>query len=181
MIYSLGNNTYEIDNGYLFENVKQGNYYEATKQIMHTVPESAVFGTQEVYIGVVSIYLDLESKHLESSVNHLLDVIGNIGGSFELISYIILSIYIILRKNLYFYTIIKRIRDFQMSQDELDVKVYRKRGPKRAEETKIPNNTKRFNASEHRTSSNNQPQYKSLGMYRFDQKDIYSKSSLLRK
>ena len=169
MKYTLENNTFEIDNGYLFENIKQGNYYEATQQTTNIVSDSIIFAsndTDNVNIGVISILLDSESKRHESDVNHLLDVIGTIGGSFELIHYIILTIYITLRKNLYFYAIIKNIRDFQMSQDEVKIKVFnvRSRTSGIAEETKIPQNTKKFDESEHKTVSNNQPQYESLGM-----------------
>ena len=164
MIFSLENNTYEIDNGYLFENVKKGHYYEATRQISNKLFHANMRLNSE--FGKITFKLDLDSKHLESEVNHILDVIGTIGGSFELIHYIILTVYIALRKNLYFYAIIKNIRDFQMSQDEVKINIFnvRSRTSGIAEETKMPQNTKKFDESEHKTVSNNQPQYESLGM-----------------
>ena len=117
----LKNSTFEIENGYIFSNTKAGNYYEATKQVMNKKAEAL----EEYFdLGVISIIVDADSTHLESSVNHILDVIGTIGGSFELVHYFLLIIYLTIRKNLYFYTIIKRINEFQRSQNTLNVKVY---------------------------------------------------------
>ena len=153
MTYTLENNTFEIDNGYLFDSIKQGNYYEATQQITNTIPipSSSLSVEQDYNIGYASILFDSESRHIESKVNHLLDVIGTIGGSFELIHFVLLTIYVTLRNNLYFYTIINKIRKFQISQDEVDIKVLKSKDPNRAEEAKIPHNTKKFDDSGHKT------------------------------
>ena len=98
----------------MFENKKKGNYYEVTRDVTNkfkSIPtEGSIFGE-------FTIMLDSDSIEYESNVNHILDVIGTIGGSFELVHYSILIIYITLRKNLYFYTMLKRIYDFKMSQN----------------------------------------------------------------
>ena len=177
MIFSLENNTYEIDNGYLFENVKRGHYYEATRQISNKLFHANMRLNSE--FGKITFKLDLDSKHLESEVNHILDVIGTIGGSFELIHYILLTIYITLRKNLYFYTIIKSIRNFQNSQNVLEVKVYKgqSRISRVVEETKIPeklektkilkksDKNKKLDDSGHRTVQTVYNHKDTMGMY----------------
>ena len=108
----------------MFENVKKGNYYEATRQVTNVVSR---YPSQEYPFWSVFIVLDSDSIHLEGKVNHILDVIGTIGGSFELIHYVIFLFYISLRNNLYFHTILKKINQFEYSQDDLNIKAYPKR------------------------------------------------------
>ena len=67
--------------------------------------------------------LDPESTHIESKVNHILEVIGTIGGSVELVHYVLLLMYSRLRKNLYFHTLINRMHDYHSSHNHFDEKV----------------------------------------------------------
>ena len=54
-----------------------------------------------------------------------MDIIGYIGGSFELVHYIIFMVYSYFSKSLYYYTIINGISDFQRSQNKVDIKSHR--------------------------------------------------------
>ena len=104
----------------MFDNIKRGNYYEVTRRVEN---KNNVSPSEDYPFGYIIVHLDSESKHIESSVNHVLEVIGTIGGSFELIHYSILILYATLRKNLYFHTIINRIHDYQRFQNRLNIKV----------------------------------------------------------
>ena len=115
------NNTYEINNGYLFDDIKAGNNY----QIIDHMSNRAVIDTiQEEAFGYVFIVLDSKSNHIESSTNSIFDIIGTIGGSFELIHYVIFTMYFSLRNNLYLHTMINRVNSYKSSQKEPDIKMH---------------------------------------------------------
>ena len=112
------NNTFEINNGIFFDNIKTGNYYQITEQTVNKVVRTPY---EEDSIGLIYVVLDSKSSHLESSTNSILDIIGTIGGSFELIHYIILTMFLSLRKNLYFHTMINRVNSYQNNQNVSDI------------------------------------------------------------
>ena len=101
--------------------MNRGNYYEVTRQVSDKLSRTPV---EENLLWVFTFMLDSESIHVEGQVNHILDMIGTIGGAFELIHYTIFIVYFSLRNNLYFHTILSKIHDFKNSQDNLNVKVY---------------------------------------------------------
>ena len=118
------NNTFEINNGFLFDNIKTGNYYQITEQTVNKVVRAPY---EQDSIGLIYVVLDSKSSHLESSTNSILDIIGTIGGSFELIHYVILTMFLSLRKNLYFHTMINRVNIYQSNQNKLDMSMHKNR------------------------------------------------------
>ena len=102
--------------------MKKGSYYEVNKHSTNIFEKSEA---GDYRFGEIYIALDSESKHLESNVHNILDIIGTIGGSFELVHYIIFIIYCTFRQNLYFYSMIKGIGDFKKSQDKVDIKKHK--------------------------------------------------------
>ena len=104
----------------MFDNIKRGNHYEVTRRVTNY---NQVFPEEGFPFGFITINLDSESNYLESSVNHILEVIGTIGGSVELVHYVLLLMYSRLRKNLYFHTLINRMHDYHSSHNHFDEKV----------------------------------------------------------
>ena len=133
--------------------MKKGSYYEVKQYNINTfVRNDSAFEP----FGVVHITLDSESKHLESSVSHILDIIGYIGGSFELVHYIIFMVYSYFSKSLYYYTIINGISDFQRSQNKVDIKSHRtqpKMSRQNRQQTEIQRRPRRYDESDEHDES----------------------------
>ena len=104
--------------------MKKGNYYEIKEHIINNLE---MYSSENYPFGYIYISLDSESIHLQSSVHHILEVLGTIGGSFELVHYIIFIIYSTFRKNLYFHSMIKGISDFQKFQNQVGIKIHKNR------------------------------------------------------
>ena len=116
------NNTYEVDDGYIFSNKKKGNFYEISDIRKDSVSKySYDFGGA---ISITSLTLDTESKHYESKVNHFMDAIGTIGGIFEILLMMISLVYSKIRKNLYYQSIINELnRQKQEDDDRSSIKI----------------------------------------------------------
>ena len=105
------NNTYEIDNGYFFSDVKKGNFYQISKQTSNSI---SLIDTSIRNLASISATLDLESKHYKSSVYHFIEAIGTIGGIYELLFQAILVMYFSIRKNLYFYSFLAELNKLSL-------------------------------------------------------------------
>lgn len=79
MKFILGNNTYSFYDNYLISNPKIGEFYSISNH----------FSSQDAYedcsFGVVSLYLDNESVHYERRVYNLYDMIGDVGGIYQVV------------------------------------------------------------------------------------------------
>ena len=102
----LWNNTYEIDSGYFFSDVKKGNFYQISRQTSNSISRS---NSSDRSLASIIATLDLESKHYKSSVYHFAEAVGTIGGIYELLFEGILIIYFSIRKNLYFYSFLSML------------------------------------------------------------------------
>ena len=101
------NSTYEIDNGYMFSDIKKGNFYQISDVNKDFLTKPNRFnGT---LISYATMTLDIESTHFESSVFQIMDSIGTIGGIFELLLGVLLMIYSRIRKSLYYHSIIDEL------------------------------------------------------------------------
>ena len=60
-------------------------------------------------MSLIVLSLDTESKHFESTVNQIMDSIGEIGGIFELMFGVLTMIYGKIRKSLYYHSIIDEL------------------------------------------------------------------------
>ena len=65
----------------MLTNIKKGNFYQISKQSKDSITKL----DDSTAISLITINLDPESKHFESSVLHLMDAVGTIGGILELI------------------------------------------------------------------------------------------------
>ena len=61
----------------------------------------------------IVVNLDPETKHHKITVYHLLEAIGTIGGLFELLFGGILILYLIIRKNLYYFSFLTEFNKFK--------------------------------------------------------------------
>ena len=117
--FTSENNTYEIDNGYIFSDVKKGNFYQTSGYRQDYVTRVDIFENR--VISAITLNLDTESKHFESTVYQLMDLIGTIGGIFELLMGAILMVYGKIRRSLYYHSIINELHVVQRYKiDEKD-------------------------------------------------------------
>ena len=159
LIYLSKNSTFEINQGILFDNVKTGNYYQTSDHIYNKIMQ---YQHEENAFASIFISLDSKSSHLEISTNSILDILGTIGGSYELIHYVILTLFASLRSKLYYHTIINRVNSYQSSQNEPDVKMNKNRvGKPRniTQQDRMSQRSRKFDEqddSKHQTITNHQ-------------------------
>ena len=153
------NNTYEVDDGYIFSNKKKGNFYEISDIRKDSVTKYSY--DFDGAISVASLTLDTESKHYESKVNHFMDAIGTIGGIFEILLMMITLLYSKIRKNLYYQSIINELNRQKQKDDQNSIKINESRhqarnmnfrdDPRRIyyENRRLLNNRRNFEANNH--------------------------------
>ena len=105
------NNTYDIDNGYIFSDVKKGNFYQISGFKQERI--TRLDNDQDNFMSAIILNLDTESKHFESNVYQIMDSIGTIGGIFELLLGVLLILYGKIRKSLYYYSIIGELNSMK--------------------------------------------------------------------
>lgn len=79
MISSFGNNTYSFYDNYLMGDPKVGEFYSISSQ------SSSQTTYIDRLIGQITILLDNESVHYERRVYNLYDMIGDIGGIYQVV------------------------------------------------------------------------------------------------
>ena len=103
-------NKYEIDDGYVLSNFKDGNLYQVGKTSQSTVRRSQ---KQSNLFFQGFFLLSSESKIFTSRTYKFLDALGTIGGVYELLFSILYLVFGFVSRKLYFYYMVNRLKGFE--------------------------------------------------------------------
>ena len=101
----VGKNTYEMEGG-MFSSDKTGEFYTVTRDNTHTRKLSDT--RDKVYLSFEA-RLEGQMKHYKSSTYGIIDVIGTLGGVFEIIFWLLMLLYGSIQKNVYLFSVINSL------------------------------------------------------------------------
>ena len=99
-------NTYEIDKGFIYPDVKSGSFYEMSKDMT----TSTIRNIDRVRFAKFDISMQSQAKHYEVNVYTIFDLSGTIGGIFELAILSVSFFVSLLRDSRYTYSLLNEIR-----------------------------------------------------------------------
>ena len=99
-------NEYEIDKGYILTDLEQGSLYKVTGSTKNTIKQFQ--NTEYFFSG--TFRLSSESNIYKSRVSKFLDVLGIIGGVYELTFGVLSIIFSIFSRKLYFYHMVNSLK-----------------------------------------------------------------------
>ena len=146
------NSTYEIDNGYIFSDIKKGNFYKISdfkKNIVTRLDDNS-----DGVLSIIALNADTESTHIQSSVYQIMDSIGTIGGIFELLLGTLLMIYTRIRKSLYYHSIIDQMQITKRDQSNETVKFKASETPYQSHDVASRDESKRMDHENNRLLNN---------------------------
>ena len=101
----IGKNTYEMEGGILNSD-KTGKFYAVTRENTHTRKLSNT--TNKVFFYFVA-RLEGQVKHYKSIAYGVIDVIGTLGGVFEILFWSLMLLYGSIQKNVYLFSVINSL------------------------------------------------------------------------
>ena len=108
-------NTYEIESG-LFSPQKTGNFYQISKDVTHTSKNN--IESQDTLLANLQVQLDPQVTHYKSTTYGIIDAIGTLGGTFEILFWLLMLLYSSTRDNVYLFSVINSL--IKINQDEND-------------------------------------------------------------
>ena len=109
--FFIQKNQYEVDNGYIVSDIKEGNLYQVAGTASGNV---GIHDPERFFISTLK--LSSNSKIYKSQVYQFLDALGTIGGVFELWFGFLFLIYSFLSRKLYYFHMINGLKTVE-SQD----------------------------------------------------------------
>ena len=106
--FSIQKNQYEIDNGYLLSDIKQGNLYQ-----VGGTASSVIGDNYQNKFFISNFKLSSGSKIYKSQVYQFFDALGTIGGVFELFFGILFFIFSFVSRNLYFFHMVNNLKQVE--------------------------------------------------------------------